>query len=78
MRSLDARVIAMTRIDAVWLAIKPIDMRSGGDRLRSRGLGVWLYAGPPRLPVCQRPRHSHQAADTCAGSVFGAELAGYL
>ena len=29
----DARVVAVIRIDAVWLAVQPIDMRTGVDRL---------------------------------------------
>jgi hypothetical protein len=32
-RGLDARVAAVIRIDAVWLAVNPIDMRTGVDRL---------------------------------------------
>ena len=31
--SVDARVAAVIRIDAVWLAVQPIDMRTGVDRL---------------------------------------------
>ena len=33
MRGLDARAVAVIRIDAVWLAVEPIDMRTGVDRL---------------------------------------------
>ena len=32
-RGLDARAAAMIRIDAVWLAVQPIDMRAGTERL---------------------------------------------
>jgi transposase len=32
-RDLDARAAAVIRIDAVWLAVAPIDMRTGVDRL---------------------------------------------
>jgi transposase len=32
-RGLDARAAAVIRIDAVWLAVNPIDMRTGVDRL---------------------------------------------
>lgn len=32
-RSLAARAAAVIRIDAVWLAVQPIDMRAGADRL---------------------------------------------
>ena len=30
---MDARVAAMIRIDAMWLAVEPIDMRAGAERL---------------------------------------------
>jgi len=33
MRGLDARDAAVIRIDAVWLAVDPVDMRAGADRL---------------------------------------------
>ena len=32
-RRVDARAAAMIRIDAMWLAVEPIDMRAGADRL---------------------------------------------
>jgi transposase len=32
-RDLDARVSAVIRIDAIWLAVEPVDMRAGADRL---------------------------------------------
>ena len=32
-RGLDTRGAAMIRIDAVWLAVEPLDMRAGADRL---------------------------------------------
>ena len=32
-RGVDARAAAVIRIDAVWLAVEPIDMRAGADRL---------------------------------------------
>ena len=31
----------MIRIDAVWLAVEPIDMRAGGDRLLARVVQVF-------------------------------------
>ncbi len=33
MRRLDARAAQVIRIDAVWLAVEPIDMRTGVERL---------------------------------------------
>ena len=32
-RRLAAGVVALIRIDAMWLAVEPIDMRAGADRL---------------------------------------------
>jgi transposase len=36
-----ARVAAVIRIDAVWLAVEPIDMRAGADRLLARVVQVF-------------------------------------
>jgi transposase len=33
MRRLDEGVAAVIRIDAMWLAVEPVDMRAGADRL---------------------------------------------
>ncbi len=33
MRGLAARAVAVIRIDAIWLASAPVDMRAGADRL---------------------------------------------
>ena len=41
MRGLDARAAAMIRIDAMWLAIQPLDMRAGADRLMARVVEVF-------------------------------------
>jgi len=41
MRSLDARVAAVIRIDAMWLAADPVDMRAGADRLIARVVQVF-------------------------------------
>jgi transposase len=51
-RGLDARAAALIRIDAVWLATTPLDMRAGTANRRATrmkvlvhdGLGVWLAA----------------------------------
>jgi transposase len=32
-RGLDARVAAVIRIDSLWLAVEPMDMRAGAERL---------------------------------------------
>ena len=44
MRSLDARVAAVIRIDAMWLAADPVDMRAGADRLIARVVQVFCSA----------------------------------
>ena len=41
MRGLDARAASMIRIDAMWLAAEPIDMRAGADRLLARVVQVF-------------------------------------
>lgn len=33
MRGLDARAVAVIRIDSLWLAVEPLDMRAGAERL---------------------------------------------
>jgi len=41
LRALAARVARMIRIDAMWLAVEPIDMRAGADRLLARVVQVF-------------------------------------
>ena len=41
MRGLDARVAAVIRIDALWLAVEPMDMRAGAERLLSSVVQVF-------------------------------------
>src|SRR5438445_3507579 len=41
MRPLAARGTAVIRIDAVWLAVEPSDMRAGADRLLARVVQVF-------------------------------------
>lgn len=41
MRQLAARVARMIRIDAMWLAVEPVDMRAGVDRLLARVVQVF-------------------------------------
>ena len=45
MRRLAARVVAMIRIDAVWLATEPMDMRAGVDTALARGVKVFGVLG---------------------------------
>lgn len=46
MRSLAARVAALIRIDAVWLATEPIDMRAGTETALARVVKVFGAARP--------------------------------
>lgn len=41
MCSLDPRAAAVIRIDALWLAVEPVDMRAGVDRLLARVVQVF-------------------------------------
>ena len=41
MCGLDPRVAAVIRIDALWVAVEPMDMRAGADRLLARVVQVF-------------------------------------
>src|SRR5882757_7208276 len=41
MCGLDPRAAAVIRIDAIWLAVEPVDMRAGVDRLLARVVQVF-------------------------------------
>jgi transposase len=45
-RGLAARVAAVIRIDAVWLATQPLDMRAGADTALARVVKVFGAAHP--------------------------------
>ena len=38
---MDARAVAMIRIDSLWLAVGPMDMRAGSERLLARVVQVF-------------------------------------
>lgn len=70
MRSLDARVatvirMSFIRIDAMWLAADPVDMRAGADRLIARVVQVFgaaqAHHGYPRFVV----RHTLTSIRQC-------------
>ena len=46
LRGVAARVVARIRIDAVWLAIEPMDMRAGADTALARVVKVFGAAHP--------------------------------
>ena len=52
MRRLAVRVVAMIRIDAVWLATEPMDMRAGTDTALARVVKVFGAAHPLPKPTC--------------------------
>jgi transposase len=45
-RDLDARAAALIRLDAVWLAIEPFDMRAGTETALARVVAVFGAAKP--------------------------------
>jgi hypothetical protein len=45
-RELDARVAAVIRVDAVWLAVDALDMRSGTESALARVVNVFGSARP--------------------------------
>jgi hypothetical protein len=45
-RGLDARAAAVIRIDSVWLAAEPLDMRAGTETALSRVVQVFGSAKP--------------------------------
>jgi len=46
MRALAARGLAVIRIDAIWLATEPLDMRAGADTALARVVKVFGAARP--------------------------------
>ena len=45
-RGLDARAAAVIRVDTVWLAVEPLDMRSGTEAALARVVRVFGAAHP--------------------------------
>ena len=52
----------MIRIDAIWLATEPMEMRAGTETALARVIAVFGAAKPHCLSVCQPPRHSYESA----------------
>ena len=46
MRGLDTRAASVIRIDAVWLAVQPLDMRAGTETALARVVDVFGAARP--------------------------------
>lgn len=63
----------MIRIDQVWLAVEPVDMRSGMDRLLSRVVEVFGASEPHHAYVFANRRGTRLKVLVCDG--FGIWLA---
>lgn len=46
MRPVAARVVALIRVDAIWLAVEPLDMRAGTETILARVVKVFGAARP--------------------------------
>jgi hypothetical protein len=51
LRGLDTRAAAVIRVDAVWLAVEPLDMRAGTEAALARVVTVFGAAGRT-TPTC--------------------------
>jgi transposase len=51
----------MIRIDAMWLAVEPVDMRAGVERLLARVVQVFGAARAHHGYLCQRTIEPDQA-----------------
>ena len=63
----------MIRIDQVWLAVEPVDMRSGMDRLLARVIEVFGASQPHHAYVFANRRGTRMKVLVCDG--FGIWLA---
>jgi transposase len=59
-RNLAARVAAVIRVDAVWLAVEPLDMRAGTETALGRVVKVFGEA---------RPHHAYMFANRRANRI---------
>lgn len=50
----------MIRIDAIWLATEPMDMRAGTETALARVVGVRCGKAALRLSICQSSRDSNE------------------
>ncbi len=63
LRCLAARLASVIRVDAIWLATEPLDMRAGTDTALARVVSVFgSCAAASRVPLCQPPRQPHEGA----------------
>ena len=59
---LAARLVEVIRIEAVWLAVEPLDLAIGMEPPGARGRGVRRGPAAPCVPVHQPPRQPDQGA----------------
>lgn len=61
MRDAATRLVAAIRIDAIWLAVDPMDMRASSDTALARVVNVWGGAPASRAPfTLPRRAFNHQ------------------
>ena len=73
MRRLVARIISVIRIDQIWIAVEPVDMRSGMDRLLAKVIEVFGASQPHHAYVFANRRATRLKVLVCDG--FGVWLA---
>lgn len=73
MRGSATRVAAVIRIDQIWLAVEPVDMRSGMDRLLAKVIEVFGASQPHHAYVFANRRGTRLKVLVCDG--FGIWLA---
>lgn len=73
MRRLVAGTVSVIRIDQIWLAVDPVDMRSGMDKLLSTVIEVFGASQPHHAYVFTNRRGTRLKVLVCDG--FGIWLA---
>ena len=72
MRGLDARVAAVIRIDSLWLAVEPMDMRAGAERLLASVVQVFGSAQAHHSYLFANARATASSCSCTTASVCGA------
>ena len=65
MRTISAHVAAMIRIDEVWLATEPLDMRAGPDTALARVVQVFGAARPHCAYLFAKPLLQNTGSSLC-------------
>src|SRR3546814_3206554 len=66
-RCLVARTVSVIRIDQIWLAVEPVDMRSGMDRLLARVVEIFGASQPHHAYVFANRRGTRLKVLVCDG-----------